>query len=56
MKVTFEINDIEPKGGYTVEQIEKAIEDQEAYLDFLNNEIYLINDDGEEEVVATFSW
>lgn len=56
MKVMFEINDIEPKSGYTVEQIEKAIENQEAYLDFLNNEIYLTNDSDEGEVAGTFSW
>lgn len=41
MKVTFEIEHIDPTDDLTEDEILEKIESSEAYLDFNNNEIYI---------------
>jgi hypothetical protein len=56
MKVTFEIEHIDPTDDLTEDEILEKIESFEAYLDFNNNEIYIETDNGEYEVVGQFAW
>jgi hypothetical protein len=56
MKVTFEIEHIDPTDDLTEDEILEKIESSEAYLDFNNNEIYIETDNGEYEVVGQFAW
>jgi hypothetical protein len=56
MKVTFEIEHIDPTDDLTKDEILEKIESSEAYLDFNNNEIYIETDNGEYEVVGQFAW
>ena len=56
MKLTFEIEHIDPTDDLNEDEILDKIESSEAYLDFNNNEIYVEMDDGEYEVVGQFAW
>lgn len=56
MKLTFEIEHIDPTDDLTEDEILDKIKSSEAYLDFNNNEIYVETYDGEYEVVGQFAW
>lgn len=45
MKLTFEIERIDPTDDLTEDEILDKIESSEAYLDFNNNEVYVETDD-----------